>query len=148
MSRARREARRGAPGEAGFTLLEVLAAVAIAGFVLSAIGSIVAVTLAGVRSTAERVALTAIGRTLLDSLPQGDQLRAGTTTGTAGTARWRIDVTALPERDPVRRQETAVVPSGWAPAAIAIVARARSGRSLRLDTIGLIQSGPRRGPEP
>ena len=139
----RREADPGR--EAGFTLLEVLAALAIAGFVLSAVASIVAVTLAGVRSAADRVVLVAAGRTLLESLPQDGALRAGTTTGTLGTTTWRIDVVPAADIAPpaaAARRDSSEDP-GWRPAAIAIAARTAAGRSLQLHTQALIRrTGP------
>ncbi len=126
-------------GEAGFALLEVLAAVAVAGFVLSAIGSVVAVTFVGLRSTTDRVALAETARALLDGLPQADDLRPGTTTGTLGTTRWRIDVAPID-----RSADSPSLPDGrppvWTTATIVIAARTRSGRSLRLDTVGLIRN--------
>lgn len=128
--------------DGGFTLLEVLAAVAIAGFTLSAIASIVAVTLTGVRSAADRVVLVEAGRTLLGTLPQGDALRAGTTAGTLGTTTWRIDVVPAgdvprsPHMDPTED-------AGWRPATVAISARTAAGRNLLLRTQGLIRrDGP------
>lgn len=138
----RREADPGR--EAGFTLLEVLAALAIAGFVLSAVASIVAVTLAGVRSAADRVVLVEAGRTLLESLPQDGALRAGTTTGTLGTTTWRIDVVPAADIAPpaAARRDSSEDP-GWRPAAIAIAARTAAGRSLQLHTQALIRrTGP------
>lgn len=135
----RREA--GPARDAGFTLLEVLASVAIAGFVLSAIASIVAVTLAGVRSAADRVVLVEAGRTLLEGLPQDDALRAGTTTGTLGTTTWRIDVAPLADVA-LPAQATRPDPTedpGWRPASVAIAARTAAGRSLLLHTQALIR---------
>lgn len=128
--------------DGGFTLLEVLAAVAIAGFTLSAIASIVAVTLVGVRSAADRVVLVEAGRTLLETLPQGEALRAGTTAGTLGSTTWRIEV--VPAGDVPRSPHAD--PSddpGWRPAAVAIAARTAAGRNLLLRTQGLIRrDGP------
>lgn len=122
----------------GFTLLEVLAAVAIAGFILSAVASIVAVTLAGVRSAADRVVLVEAGRTLLETLPQGEALRVGTTAGTLGTTTWRIDV--VPAADiPASPRKDPTDDPGWRPAAVAIAARTVAGRSLMLRTQGLIR---------
>lgn len=138
----RRETGRVVVRDAGFTLLEVLAAVAIAGFILSAVASLVAVTLAGVRSAADRVVLVEAGRTLLETLPQGQALRAGTTAGTLGTTTWRIDVVPAPDAPHPPRQD----PSddlGWRPATVAIAARTAAGRNLLLRTQGLIRrDGP------
>lgn len=138
----RREAEQGSVRDAGFTLLEVLAAVAIAGFILSAVASIVTVTLAGVRSAADRVVLVEAGRTLLETLPQGDALRAGTKSGTLGTTTWRIDVVPAPDTPHPPRQDPTDDP-GWRPATVAIAARTAAGRNLLLRTQGLIRrDGP------
>ncbi len=134
---------RTAPGDAGFTLIEVLAAVAIAGFVLGAIGAVFAVTLAGLRSAGDRLALIEAGRTLLGTLPRG-RLVPGTTAGTIGTATWRADVTPVPRTtfasDLPSPNEQAPV---WVPVAVAASARVPSGRTVAITTIGLVRRAPR-----
>lgn len=128
-----------APDDAGFTLLEVLAAVAIAGFVLGAIGSVFAVTITGLRSSGDRLALIEAGRTLLGSLPRG-RLVPGTTTGTIGTATWRTDITpsggtTFASVIPGTKEQAPV----WLPVAVTASARMPSGRTIAISTIGLVR---------
>lgn len=128
-----------APDDAGFTLLEVLAAVAIAGFVLGAIGSVFAVTLAGLRSTGDRLALIEAGRTLMGSLPRG-RLAPGTTTGTIGAATWRTDVTPASGMTFASAiQGTKEQAPAWLPVAVTSSARMPSGRVITISTIGLVR---------
>ena len=130
--------RSGLTDEGGFTLVEVLAAVAVAGFALSAIAALVATTMAGLRSTSDRVLLAAAARSLLESMPKTEGLKSGTTSGVLGSVRWRIDVASAAASVPDGRAAAGQPLAGWSPAAITVAVRSPSGRSLRVDTIGLI----------
>lgn len=121
------------PGEAGFALIEVLAAVAIAGITLSAAAVVVAATQSAIRSASERASLTVAARSLLEGMPWTEGLRAGTTTGVLDGTRWRIDVAPAP------RFATPGRSFPWTPASIAVSLRSASGRSLRVETVGLLE---------
>ncbi len=79
-------------GTSGFTLIEVLVALAVIAVSLSAIGSLVAVTIRGASSVAGRVALIENARSIVTALPERDQLEQGSVSGASGDYRWRIDV--------------------------------------------------------
>jgi prepilin-type N-terminal cleavage/methylation domain-containing protein len=127
-------AKQGPGRERGFTLLEVLAALAVTGFVLSAIGTVFAVTLTGTRSAGERVALAETGRRLLADLPARDRLRGGTSSGRAGDLSWRLDIGAR-GRGVVDSQK----PPPWLPIKAALTVQVPSGRWIRLETVRLVR---------
>ena len=58
-----------AGGSAGFTIIEVLIALAVIAVCLAAIGTVVGVTSRGVRSLEQRVALVEVARSVAASLP-------------------------------------------------------------------------------
>ena len=92
MSPARSTERR----DAGFTIIEVLVALAIVAVSIVAIGSLMAGNVRGVRSLEQHVELMQAARTLMTAgIPPRGELRPGTTTGQADGYRWTIDVSPL-----------------------------------------------------
>src|ERR1700731_4050849 len=81
-------------GSAGFTLIEVLVAIAVLAVVLGAIGTVVGNTVRTIRSVDRRLPLLETAQSLIASLPTRDALQPGTQSGTSGEFRWRI-VTVL-----------------------------------------------------
>ena len=73
--------RKGSDGEAGFTLIEALVALAIVAAVLGSIGMVIATTVKGTRAIDQRLALTGTAETLLASIPTRDLLKPGRQTG-------------------------------------------------------------------
>ena len=82
-------------GEAGFTLIEALVALAIVAAVLGSIGAVIATTVKGTRSIDQRLALTGAAETLLASIPARDLLKPGRQSGELAGHRWRIDVAPM-----------------------------------------------------
>ena len=66
---------------AGFTILEVLVAIAVVAISLTAIGALTGATTRGVRSLEQHVALVETARTVVASLPSRTQLSSGEVTG-------------------------------------------------------------------
>ncbi|WP_246801279.1 prepilin-type N-terminal cleavage/methylation domain-containing protein [Bradyrhizobium genosp. L] len=82
--------------DAGFTLLEVLVALALVAVSVIAIGSVMGVKTRGVRSLEQHVALMQATRTLMTvGIPPRDALQPGTSSGQADGYRWVIDVSPL-----------------------------------------------------
>jgi general secretion pathway protein I len=82
--------------DAGFTIIEVLVALALVAVVIVAIGSLMATNVRGVRSFEQHVALTQAARTVMTTgIPPRAALRAGTSSGQIDGYRWTVDVTPL-----------------------------------------------------
>jgi general secretion pathway protein I len=82
--------------EAGFTLIEVLIALALVAVSVVAIGSLMATNARGVRSLERHVALMQATRTVMATdIPQRTKLQPGTFTGQTDDYHWTIDVSPL-----------------------------------------------------
>jgi general secretion pathway protein I len=134
--------------EAGFTLIEVLVALAVLAVVLGAIGSVVGTTVKSIRSVDRRLPLLETAQSLVASLPDRNALKPGTETGGSGGYRWRIDVvplaapaprTALPALNTATTTSAADTQPKWTPLAITVrVEGSDGGPPVRLDTVRLV----------
>jgi general secretion pathway protein I len=119
-------------GRAGFTLIEVVVALALVAVALTAIGSLIASTIRGTRSLDQHLSLAETARAIEAALPSRDMLPAGSSTGEMAGHRWRVDV--LPFRasfvDPR-------LPSPWMPQTVVITVRAPDGPVLQINTVRL-----------
>ena len=125
------------PGTAGFTLIEVLVAIAVLAVVLGAIGGVVGNTVRTIHSVDRRLPLLETAQSLIASLPTRDALQPGTQTGTSGEFRWRIDAVLLNRNVPDDAKE-----AKWMPLAITVRVQGGEGPPLRLDTVRLIPRPP------
>jgi general secretion pathway protein I len=88
--------RRADRSDAGFTIIEVLVALALVAVVIVAIGSLMATNLRGARSFEQHVALTQAARTVMTAgIPPRAELRAGTSSGQIDGYRWTVDISPL-----------------------------------------------------
>jgi general secretion pathway protein I len=124
-------------GDAGFTLIEVLVAVAVLAVVLGAIGAVVGNTVRAIRSVDRRLPLLETAQSLIAALPARDALQPGTQTGTSGEYRWRIDAVLLNRNVPDDAKA-----AKWMPLAITVRVQGAEGPPLRLDTVRLIPRPP------
>jgi general secretion pathway protein I len=124
-------------GSAGFTLIEVLVAIAVLAVVLGAIGAVVGNTVRAIRSVDRRLPLLETAQNLLASLPSRDALLPGTQTGASGEYRWRIDAVLLNRNVPDDSKA-----AKWMPLAITVRVQGSEGPPLRLDTVRLIPRPP------
>jgi general secretion pathway protein I len=115
---------------AGFTIIEVLVALAVVAASLAAIGAVVATTARATRSLEQRVALIQTARAVETGLPRRDQLAPGQIGGEIGGHRWRINVSPLAAGGLVED-------SPWVPQAIVIRVQSPSGALLELNTVRL-----------
>ena len=117
---------------AGFTLIEVLVALAIVATLFSSLSALVVTAARGNRSVEDRLAGFETARALLTMLPRHDQLVPGRVSGEMNGYRWRVDAapTALPD---VKTAETPL----WVPHAVGITMVSPNGAIIRLDTIRL-----------
>jgi general secretion pathway protein I len=117
--------------QSGFTLIEVLIALAILAWVLAAIAPVIATTVRGSRDIQDRLAISGIAETLLSGLNNRAVLKIGRTIGESGGHRWSVDVAPLPDRGAENR-------SNWTPCAVTIQVRAAGGSTIRLTTVVLV----------
>ncbi len=132
-------------GDDGFTLIEVLVAIAVLAVVLGAIGAVVGNTVRTIRSVDRRLPLLETAQSLIASLPSRDALKAGTQSGTSGDFRWRIDAVLLNRNvsdnvaAAVSTAATGTPPKiNWVPLAITVRVQGSEGPPVRLDTVRLI----------
>jgi general secretion pathway protein I len=129
LCRSSRERER---SRAGFTLIEVVVALALIAVGLTAIGSLIATTIRGTRSLDQHLSLAETARAVEAALPNRDSLPVESTSGEMAGHRWRIDV--LPFRasfvDPR-------LPSPWMPQTVVITVRAPDGPVLQIHTVRL-----------
>ena len=115
----------------GFTLIEVLVALAVVSIVLSAIGSLIAVTTRGVRSIGLHLTLVETARAIVTGLPNRDDLVPGNFSGESAGHRWRVDV--LPFQANFVDPET----SNWIPETVVVRVQSPSGPILQVNTVRL-----------
>jgi general secretion pathway protein I len=120
-----------AKGTEGFTLIEVLVALTVVAVTLSAIGSLVAVTIRGARSVGGHLALTETARAIMTGLPERGDLAPGSFSGEAASHRWRVDVLPF-YADFVDPQKT-----DWVPQTIVVRVQSPSGPILQINTVRL-----------
>jgi len=122
--------------EGGFTLIEVLIALAIVAVSLVAIGAVVATNVRGVGVLEQHAALIAAEQTALAAaIPDHDHLAPGTVEGTTGTDRWRVQVTPLGAG-----WNVAAGKDGWVPELVTLRLRAASGATVELRTVRLARA--------
>jgi general secretion pathway protein I len=142
-------------GTAGFTLIEVLVAIAVLAVVLGAIGAVVGNTVRTIHSVDRRLPLLETAQSLIASLPTRDALQPGTQSGTSGDFRWRIDAVLLNSDavllSNVPDNAAAVLSTAatgappkvsWVPLAITVRVQGGEGPPVRLDTVRLIPRPP------
>lgn len=131
---ARPDPRRAAPAQAGFTLLEVLVALALAAALLAGIGAVWSTNARAARTLEERTGLMATARAVMTGIAPRAALRPGRTDGEIAGHRWRMDVRPLP----VGGDDTS---GAWVPWDILIRVRAPSGAMVVLETVRLGPGG-------
>lgn len=136
---------------AGFSLAEVLIALAIAAMMVAMLTRFVAGTRANAAKVADLTEMAALGETLLARIASSQSLTPGRTDGRRDTFAWRIDITPVTFTAHARRmnEETpATLPNdenagkrapragiNWVSHRVAVIVQARSGQSYAVDTI-------------
>jgi general secretion pathway protein I len=115
---------------AGFTILEVLIAIAVLATALTAIGALTGATTRGVRAIEQHVAVVETARSVLASLQPSTPLSSSETAGELYGNRWRIGISPF--------AVGAIMPdSPWVPATVTIRVQSPSGAALNVETVRL-----------
>jgi general secretion pathway protein I len=117
---------------AGFSLIEVLVALAVVAVALAAIGSLIGTTVRGTRSIDQHLTFVETARALEAGLPDRGQLKPGNMSGETGGFQWRVDVLPFvgPMVDP--RQ-----PTPWVPQTVVMRLQSPTGTIFQLNTVRL-----------
>ena len=118
---------------AGFTIIEVLVALAVMATSLAAIASVASTSARASRSLDQRVALLQTARAVETGIPPRRDLALGETDGEIAGNRWRMDVRPF-------AIDGASAGSPWIPRTIVINVRAPSGAMMTIETVRLIRS--------
>jgi general secretion pathway protein I len=120
--------------DAGFTILEVLVALAVIAVSVLAIGSVMSTNARGVRTLESHVALMQAAQSVLaTAIPRRNDLAPGVQSGQLRGYRWQIDV------GPVGGGWTASdSDAAWIPELIKIRVRSPSGATVDLETVRLV----------
>lgn len=120
--------------DAGFTIIEVLIALAIVAVGIVAIGSVMATNVRGVRSLEQHVALMQATRTVMAAgIPARAKLGPGALSGQTGDYRWTIEVGPVGSDWAVPGADVA-----WVPELVRIRVRSSSGATSDIRTVRLI----------
>jgi general secretion pathway protein I len=126
------DASRSPAQTAGFTLIEVLVAIAVVAVTIAAIGSVTMTATRGVQTLEQHVALVETIRTVASTLPSRDRPVPGSLTGEIYGHRWRLD--ALPYTG------GGIAPnpnSPWFPETLNIRVQSPSGAIVGVETMRL-----------
>ena len=121
--------------DAGFTILEVLIALAIVAVSIVAIGSVMSTNSRGVTALENHVALVETAQTILATeIPPRKELAPGTKAGQLRNYRWQVDVSPVGgDWEPPNDSKV-----GWTPELVKIHVRSPTGAQLDLSTVRLM----------
>src|ERR1700761_2534067 len=125
--------------DAGFTIIEVLIALAIVAVSITAIGSLMATSVKGVRSLEQHVSLEQAARAVMTAgLPARADLQPGTTSGQLEGYHWTVDVTPLGGNWAVPGADVA-----WIPELVRVRVQGASGVMSDIRTVRLMPKAPK-----
>jgi general secretion pathway protein I len=119
---------------AGFTLIEVLVALAVATISLAAIGSLMAGNFRGSGRIEQHIVLVETLRAVETGLPDRASLPEGTLTGDLDGQAWSVAIAPFPD-DAVNPRAAQI----WAPQMITVTVQSPAGASLQIETIRLVK---------
>ena len=124
--------------DAGFTIIEVLIALAVVAVSIVAIGSVMSTNVRGVRTLEQHVTLIQIARSVMTTdIPPRAELGRGTLSGQINDYQWKIDVGPFGEDWTVPGTDV-----GWIPILVRIRVRSPTGAVSDLHTVRLMHGPP------
>jgi general secretion pathway protein I len=123
---------------AGFTIIEVLIALAIVSISIVAIGSVMSTNARGVRLLEQHVTMMQVARTVMTTgIPPRAELGPGALSGQIDDYQWKIDVEPLGGDWAVSGADVA-----WIPELVRVRVRSPSGSVSDLRTVRLMRRPP------
>jgi general secretion pathway protein I len=120
--------------DAGFTIIEVLVALAVVAVSVVAIGSVMSTNVRGVRSLEQHVTLMQTVRSVMAAeVPPRAEIGIGTWSGRTNDHQWKIDVGPMGDEWSAAGENAA-----WIPALVRIQVRSPSGAVMDLRTVRLM----------
>jgi general secretion pathway protein I len=121
-------------GTAGFTILEVLIALAVVAVSIVAIGSVMSTNVRGVRSLEQHVTLIqAVRSVMATEVSSHAKIGFGTWSGTTSDHQWRIDISPMGKEWGASSKDV-----DWTPALVRVQVRSPSGAVTDLKTVRLV----------
>ena len=117
---------------AGFTLIEVLIALALVAISLSSIGQLIATTVRGTRMIEDHLTRLEIARGIGTALPDRDQLMPGNISGEIAAHRWRVDISPFVTTTIGRRP-----PTSWITQIVVVTVQSPAGAPMQISTVRL-----------
>ena len=117
---------------AGFTLIEVVVALAVIAVALAAIGSLIATTIRGARSLDANLTLVETARAVTTALPDRETIKPGNLSGEMAGHRWRVDVLPF-----IFSSVDPRLPTPWIPQTVIVRIQSPSGPILQINTVRL-----------
>ena len=117
---------------AGFTLVEVLVALALVAISLTAIGAVVTTSSRGTRSLEQHLALVETARIVAATLPKSEQLTTDGLSGEILGHRWRVDISPFFGGGIYQ-----IADSPWIPQTVVVRVRSPSGAVYGFETVRL-----------
>jgi len=130
LPRSARASRR--RGTAGFTLIEVVIALAVIAVALAAIGSVIATTVRGARSIDTKLMLIETARAIETALPDRETFKPGNFSGEMSGHRWRVDVLPF-----IFTNVDPRLPTPWVPLTVVVRIQSPNGPVLQVNTVRL-----------
>ena len=125
-------------GDAGFTIIEVLIALAVVAVCIVAIGSVMSTNVRGVRLLEQHVTLMQTAHSVMAAgIPLRAELGPGALSGQIDDYHWTIDVGPMGEGWDVPGAAAA-----WIPARVRIRVRSPSGAESDISTVRLMHRPP------
>jgi general secretion pathway protein I len=121
---------------AGFTLIEVLVALAVVALSLPVVGSVMFTSIKATVKVEQRVKLLAAYRTLELTLLDRSRLSPGVQSGEIDEVAWAMDVRPFDLGVPAAQGQRS-----WLPLAITTTLRSASGETFQVETIRLVRIG-------
>jgi len=121
--------------DAGFTIPEVLVALAVVAVSIVAIGSVMSTNIRGVKALENHVALMqSAQKALITAIPLRKELVPGALSGQDGDFRWRVDIGPVGGNWLVKDGDVS-----WIPELVRIQVRSPSGATVDLETVRLMR---------